>query len=405
MNTWLIEILRGARGLLRRPGFLGTAAVTLALGIGACVAVFALVDAVLLAPLPYPQADRLVVLGFKGNTHPWSTISPQQYQLLDGLPGVERLGAKFAPKDVNVAGGGEPDLVSAWPVDAGLLTTLGVAPALGRSFSAEEDRPNGPRAAILGYAFWQRHFNGDAGVIGRSVLIDGVATPVVGVLPATFRLDGAPDVLLPLALGAGSRDSATNLLVLARLAPGISRDAASAMFVARLQAHSGELGFANMNWRPQFSATSLAQNLGATAKPVLLLFFACALCVLLLVAVFGFAIPSQQARRTVEQLIRTGKAQHPVIGVLLDRSYVGEGVKVSPQAQGGQPPVTPGGPAEEAGIKPGDVITAFEGRPVAEPDELVVAIRARAPGDQVKLTVRTGGRERTVTMTLQAAVD
>jgi len=119
----------------------------------------------------------------------------------------------------------------------------------------------------------------------------------------------------------------------------------------------------------------------------------------------GFAIPSQQARRTVEQLIRTGKAQHPVIGVLLDRSYVGEGVKVSTQSQAGQPPVTPGGPADKAGIKPGDVITAFEGRPVAEPDELVVAIRARAPGDQVKLTVRTGGRERVLTMTLQAAVD
>ena len=119
----------------------------------------------------------------------------------------------------------------------------------------------------------------------------------------------------------------------------------------------------------------------------------------------GFAIPSQQARRTVEQLIRTGKAQHPVIGVLLDRSYDGEGVKVSSVPQGGQQPVTPGGPADKAGIKAGDVITAFEGRPVAEPDELVVAIRARAPGDQVKLTVRTSGRERTVTMTLQAAVD
>ncbi len=117
----------------------------------------------------------------------------------------------------------------------------------------------------------------------------------------------------------------------------------------------------------------------------------------------GFAIPSQQARRTVEQLIRTGKAVHPVIGVLLDRSYTGEGVRVSSTPQGGQPPVTPGGPADKAGIKPGDVITTFEGRPVSDSDALVVAIRAKAPGDRVKLTVRTGNRERTVTMTLQAA--
>ncbi|MEP7097482.1 MAG: ABC transporter permease, partial [Dokdonella sp.] len=230
-----------------------------------------------------PQPQQLVLIG-KGDGHSWSMISPQQYQLLSGIAGVQRIGTQFPPKDVNVAGGGEPDLVSAWPVDAGLLPTTGVTLTLGRNFSAEEDRPHGPPAAILGYAFWQRHFSGDAGVIGRSVLIDGVATPVVGVLPATFRLDGAPDVLLPLALAAGSRDSATNLLVFARLTPGVSIETASAGFDARLQTHASELGFANAAWHPCFSVTTLAQNLGATARPILLLFFGCALCVLLLVA-------------------------------------------------------------------------------------------------------------------------
>lgn len=278
------EIRQAWKASLRRPAFLALASATLALGIGACVAVFALVDAVLLAPPPFPQAERLVVLG-KSDRRSWSMISPRQYQLLEDLPGVERLGSKFAPKDVNVAGGDDPDLVTAWPVDTGLLPTLGVAPMLGRNFSVDEDRPNGPRAVILGHAFWQRHFNGDSAVIGRDVLIDGVATPVVGVLPATFRLDGSPDVLLPLALGANSRDSATNLLAFARLAPDISHDEASAGFDARLQAHAAELGFADGHWRPRFSMTPLAQNLGAAAQPVLLLFFACALCVLLLVAV------------------------------------------------------------------------------------------------------------------------
>ncbi len=119
----------------------------------------------------------------------------------------------------------------------------------------------------------------------------------------------------------------------------------------------------------------------------------------------GFAIPSLQARRTVQQLIQDGKATHPVIGVVLDRSYTGEGVRVVTKPVDGQPPVTPGGPADRAGIKPGDVITAFAGRPMSDPDALVVSIRAKAPGETVELTVQSGGRERTVRMTLQAATD
>ncbi|WP_461023383.1 S1C family serine protease [Thalassiella azotivora] len=115
----------------------------------------------------------------------------------------------------------------------------------------------------------------------------------------------------------------------------------------------------------------------------------------------GFAIPGEQAARTAQQLIDEGRATYPVVGVLLDRGYDGEGVKVVDEAQQGTPAVTPGGPADEAGIRPGDVIVGFEGRPVTEPDQLIVAIRAQRPGDTVTLTVRTaGGRERSVDVTL-----
>ena len=107
----------------------------------------------------------------------------------------------------------------------------------------------------------------------------------------------------------------------------------------------------------------------------------------------GFAIPSNQARRTAEQLIETGTATYPIVGVSLDGRYDGEGVLVAEGADGDLPPVVPGGPAERAGIRPGDVILAIDGRPVTEADELIVAIRAKAPGDAVTLTVRTDDGE------------
>jgi putative serine protease PepD len=118
----------------------------------------------------------------------------------------------------------------------------------------------------------------------------------------------------------------------------------------------------------------------------------------------GFAIPSSQARRTADELIETGRATYPVIGVLLDSTYVGEGVRVAAQSQGGQEPITPGGPADAAGIRAGDVILRIDELPVTTPDELIVAIRARAPGESISLTVRRDGAEREVSVTLGEAV-
>ena len=118
----------------------------------------------------------------------------------------------------------------------------------------------------------------------------------------------------------------------------------------------------------------------------------------------GFAIPSNQARRTAEQLIETGQATYPVVGVLLDQGYVGEGVQVATEAQQGQAAVTAGGPADNAGIRSGDIILSIDGRPVTEPDELIVAIRAKAPGQTVSLRVRTGDApEREVRVVLDEA--
>jgi len=114
----------------------------------------------------------------------------------------------------------------------------------------------------------------------------------------------------------------------------------------------------------------------------------------------GFAIPSNQARRTADQLIETGRATYPVIGVLLDDTYSGEGVRVSLEDPMGREAVVTDGPADRAGIVPGDIILSIDGRPVTAPDELIVAIRARTPGDTVLLHVRSGTRERDVSLVL-----
>ena len=117
----------------------------------------------------------------------------------------------------------------------------------------------------------------------------------------------------------------------------------------------------------------------------------------------GFAIPSDQVRRTAEQLIETGRATYPIIGVLLDQRYVGEGVQASTEDRDGTPAVTPDGPADRSGIRRGDAILAIDGRPVTDPDELIVAIRARPPGETVVLHVRTGSDERDVRVRLDEA--
>ncbi|MFJ2574472.1 trypsin-like peptidase domain-containing protein [Streptomyces halstedii] len=117
----------------------------------------------------------------------------------------------------------------------------------------------------------------------------------------------------------------------------------------------------------------------------------------------GFAIPVNQAKRVAEELINTGKATHPVIGVTLDMQYTGDGAKVGGKSADGTSAVTPGGPADKAGIKAGDVITQVQGQRVHSGEELIIKIRAHRPGDRLDLRLTRGGKERSMTLTLGSA--
>ncbi|GAA2416610.1 trypsin-like peptidase domain-containing protein [Streptomyces pulveraceus] len=117
----------------------------------------------------------------------------------------------------------------------------------------------------------------------------------------------------------------------------------------------------------------------------------------------GFAIPINQGKRVAEELINTGKATHPVIGVTLDMKYTGDGARVGSKGAAGKPAVTPGGPGAKAGIRPGDVITEVDGRRVHSGEELIVKIRAHRPGDQLDLTLTRGGKDLSISLTLGSA--
>jgi putative serine protease PepD len=119
----------------------------------------------------------------------------------------------------------------------------------------------------------------------------------------------------------------------------------------------------------------------------------------------GFAIPVNQGKRVAEELINTGKATHPVIGVTLDMDYTDDGARVGTRSTDGRPPVTVGGPADRAGIQAGDVITEVDGQRVLSGEELIVKIRAHRPGDRLELTIERDGKERTISLVLGSSDD
>ncbi len=185
MDRLLNDIRYGVRTMLRSPGFTAVAVIALALGIGANTAIFSVVNALLLKPLPYKDADRLVLIWHsypKLNLDQASVSAPSYIEYRDMTSSFEQV-ATATDWSVNLTGVGEPERVQGARVSYNLFTTLGVEPVRGRSFLAEEDRPGKNHVVMMSYGLWQRRFGGDPDLIGQTITLDGSSYDVVGILP------------------------------------------------------------------------------------------------------------------------------------------------------------------------------------------------------------------------------
>jgi predicted permease len=232
----LQDLERAVRGLLKQPGFTAVALLTLALGIGANTAIFGIVDAVLLRPLPYAEPDRVVMLW--SHWINWKKTWLSEPEIADYRAQARSLEniAAFTYTPFNLNGAGDALRVRAASVQASIFPALGAKPILGRVFSAEEDTPGRNGVAVLAEGLWRSAFGADPAVVGRTIQLDGISREVIGVLPGSLRLPtdygtrAAIDLWEPLALDTPDPNERGNhgLLALARLKPGVTLASAQA---------------------------------------------------------------------------------------------------------------------------------------------------------------------------------
>ncbi|MBE7210445.1 MAG: ABC transporter permease [Gluconacetobacter diazotrophicus] len=234
----LTDLRYALRVLGRSPGFAAVAILVLALGIGANTAVFSVINAVLLRPLPYPESDRLISFNVRTPTMPGAALSYPDY--LDyraaqktftdlAISDRETFNLSYGP----LGGGAAPERVNGLLASGNYLTVLGVPPVLGRNFSEAEDTPGGPKTVIIGHGLWQRRFASNPAVVGQSLVVEGEPREIIGVLSASLDNVRSTDVLVPLgdrrqSPGYLERDNHPGLYALGRLRPGVTVEAARA---------------------------------------------------------------------------------------------------------------------------------------------------------------------------------
>jgi putative ABC transport system permease protein len=269
----------GARTLGRHPGFAVIAVLTLGLGIGANAAIFSVVNAVLLRPLPWAEPDRAVMIWSRWTAFDKTWVASGE--LMDYRRRATTLEqvAAWGDGQVNITGDGDPERVAAGGVTANTFSTFGVRPLLGRTFTAQEDVPNGPSFVVLGHALWSRRYASDPAIVGRSILVDGQPFEVVGVMPPNFLLptdfqNPEPTQLwLPLQLDPASTDHGSHgLYAAARLKPGATVDQAASELHGIAKAMTSE-GLYPTQMQFDTVVLSLTEEVVGTVRRAIMLLF------------------------------------------------------------------------------------------------------------------------------------
>ncbi|HZM93538.1 MAG TPA: ABC transporter permease [Vicinamibacterales bacterium] len=231
-ETLVLDTHHALRRLRKTPVFTAAVLLTLALGIGANTAIFAVIDSILIRPLPYPHAESLIRIGTAAPGLPGLPdslgCSPSMYFTYREENRVFQYFGIWYVRGASLTGIAEPEQPRALFVTHGVLDALGVKPLLGRWFSEADDTPGSPETVMLTHGYWQRRFGGDTSIVGRTLTIDSRPRAVIGVMPADFRFQGDPELILPQRFErTGQSLGPFNSQGIARLKPGVTLEQAS----------------------------------------------------------------------------------------------------------------------------------------------------------------------------------